>query len=395
MTALRSPLKDRAPLPVDEVTAQRLFRGVVARRERRRESGLRRRAVVWFAVGALSAVVPTALFESRRARPARSLAAEGGPLTRVDGAPFAALSAPPGGGATTVRLSDESIVSVDPGTRLEPLENGAHSLVLLLARGRATFDVRPGGPRHWSIECGLATVEVVGTRFVLSRTSDRLDVDVDRGTVLVRGERVPERVQRVTAGGHLEVVGSALQVGGPTPTDSAVPAVPVAQPTAVPAPTASAARPWRELATRGAYADAYRLLGSRGVGSEVARSVSVKDLMTLADVARLSGHPADATAPLERIVAEHPDDGRASLAAFTLGKIHLNSVARPGEAARDFERAILMGLPAGLLEDAYAYLVEAKERAGDVTGARAAARAYGARFPDSPRAHDLSKRVGP
>lgn len=29
----------------------------------------------------------------------------------------------------------------------------------------ADFEVRPGGPRHWTIECGLATVEVVGTAF--------------------------------------------------------------------------------------------------------------------------------------------------------------------------------------------------------------------------------------
>jgi transmembrane sensor len=338
-----------------------------------------------FAMGALAAVTLLLGIDEIRRHRAREAWGGGGPLALATGGALGVIETGTGAPATHVALADGSSLSLEPATRLEPLENTAHALVLLLAGGRATFDVHPGGPRRWSIECGLATVEVVGTGFTLSRLPDRLEVDVDHGTVLVRGERVRDRVQRLTAGAHLEVSVAAAPSPAPPPSPPATQA-----PAAPPAPPQ---RAWRELATHGAYADAYRLLGPNGMGSEVARSASPGDLMTLADVARLSGHPAEAVAPLTRVISEHPDDSRAPLAAFTLGKIHLNASGQAAAAADDFGRAILLGLSSGLLDDAYAYLVEARSRAGDARGARAAAEAYARRFPDSPRAKELVART--
>ena len=80
-------------------------------------------------------------------------------------------------------------------------------------RGAASFEVRPGGPRRWQIECGLATVEVVGTRFTCARGADRLHIGVEHGVVLVRGERVPNRVRRLAAGESLDVLDRATGGG--------------------------------------------------------------------------------------------------------------------------------------------------------------------------------------
>jgi transmembrane sensor len=97
--------------------------------------------------------------------------------------------------------------------------------------------------------------------------------------------------------------------------------------------------------------------------ASVARSASVEDLLALADVARLSGHPRDAIEPLERVVTEHAEDPRASLAALTLGRVELHSLGEPALAARAFEKAIALNIPGGLAEDARTLLAEARAKA--------------------------------
>ena len=122
------------------------------------------------------------------------------------------------------------------------------------------------------------------------------------------------------------------------------------------------------------------MLGADGVRREAAR-LGARDLLALADVARLSGHPAEAVRPLERVLAELSDDPQASLAAFALGRLELDALGRPGRAARAFAQALELGLPASLREDAAARLVEAHAKAGDGSAAEAAARAYARAFP--------------
>jgi hypothetical protein len=142
---------------------------------------------------------------------------------------------------------------------------------------------------------------------------------------------------------------------------------------------------WRDLASRGDNAQAYAALGAAGVAS-AARSASVDDLFALADVARLSGHASEARLPLERIVAEHPKDGRAPLAALTLGRVELRALGQPQAASEALAKAIALGLPRGIAEEAYALLVEARGTAGDRAGARAAFAEYTARFPEEAKA---------
>jgi transmembrane sensor len=108
----------------------------------------------------------------------------------------------------------------------------------------------------------------------------------------------------------------------------------------------------------------------------------VGDLLALADVARLSGHPAEAVMPLERVLAEFPGDPQAPLAAYTLGRLHLDSLGRPHAAISALERALALGVPHGLREDVRARLVEAYARSGDSVGVERAAQAYAKEFPN-------------
>jgi transmembrane sensor len=262
-----------------------------------------------------------------------------------------------------------------------------------LRSGAATFDVRPGGPRKWAIDCGLATVEVVGTRFVIDAEPERVEVRVERG-----------RVRVTSATGTNELGAGEATVVGPTPATPASPSVapPSVAPASVPpspAPEASAAsapKPvhaasWCSLAREGDYSGAYATLGATGIAHATPRA-DIDDLLALADVARLSGHPGDAVAPLSRVISESPTDSRSSLAAFTLGRIELDALGHPARAADAFARALdLGGLPSGLAEDGYVRLVEARAKAGDRAGAEAAHAAYLRSFPAGARSTSMRR----
>jgi transmembrane sensor len=151
-------------------------------------------------------------------------------------------------------------------------------------------------------------------------------------------------------------------------------------------------RAWRDLAKGGRHAEAFAALGREGVRREVGR-VGIADLFALADVARLSGHPAEAAAPLQRILNEFSADPQASLAAFALGRLELDSLGRPHRAAAALNRALALGIPQGLREDVRARLVEAYLQAGDRDAARAAADAYHREFPSGRHAKAIDART--
>ncbi len=356
-----------------------------------------------------------------------------------------------------VRFDDGSSILLHGNTKLVPLKNTPTAFALHLLRGRATFEVQPKGPRIWSIECGLATVEVLGTRFTVDRTASFVQIEVERGRVLVTGERVPDRARTLgpkekiiihqapvrTASTRRSVpvpppalntnrtpktaspaprarssararagrtVRAAQQSGGSKIARAAGEAVPA--PPRNPAPTDRAPAPSKTSRMPGAPKNAetssnneppkepikkpasYEALFEQGRFQEAYQAAqasfdqpqSPDVLLLLADIARLSGHPNRAASVLERLLGEHPDSKHAPVAAFTLGRLRLEALEQPRRAAAAFELAVRRGLPAPLLEDAYARQVEALAKAGDRAGAQAAADRYFSRYPKGRRA---------
>ncbi|HKQ68166.1 MAG TPA: FecR family protein [Polyangiaceae bacterium] len=380
MSTLDGPLRHKLSVEVDARTSLRVWRNTNELRKKRALAERRRSLAGAFAVGVTFAVVVLFALRTPEPRATAALSTEGPAKLRVkgggewDGVVSAAAPA-------AIDFEDGSKIALNAGGRLMPLENNRDSFVLFLGAGQASFDVKPGGTRRWSIEAGLATVEVVGTSFVVNRTPTALVVEVTRGVVLVRGERLVDRVQRLEAGNRLEIP-AAQPVTTAEPRESPPPKATMS-PQPEP-PHANAAGAWRDLAARGDYAEAYRSLEANGIAQQ-SRTADLDRLLALADVARLSGHPRDAVEPLQRVVVEHRHDPRAALAAFTLGRVHLDSLGNARAAASDFRDAIALGLSPALLEDAYLRLVEAFAKAGDRRAAHEAWRAYGERFPHSPR----------
>jgi transmembrane sensor len=376
MSALRPPLKDHLRAPEQEQALARIWSkideklGAADRRPSWRSVRFDRAAMA----GGVLAMSAAAIIGVAVARH------DAGPLHLADGHAIVAVVAPAEG--AVLSMSDGSQVALSAGARFEPLLSTGTSFVGMLQSGRADFEVHPGGPRRWQIECGLATVEVVGTGFSCEREPGHLRVAVRHGVVLVRGEKVRDRAQRLIAGESLEV-----SDGRPTVTPVAPAATP-ATPPAEPETESAAATPtivinvhWRDLARAGRQREAFAALGSRGLVKETRQS-GVADLLLLADVARLSGHPHEAVGPFERILDVYPRDAQAPLAAFALGRLELDTLNAPARAATALQRALDLGVPHSLREDVRARLVEAQSRSGNRAATRAAAEAYLREFPD-------------
>jgi len=360
--------------------------------------------------------------------------AEGPLLTEAGGLPVAAESV---ARPRTLRFDDGSAIELASGARVVPRANDAERFELVLERGRTRVEVTPGGARAWTIDAGIATVHVVGTAFVVERDERTVRVEVERGRVRVEGDSVPNGSRELGAGERIEVYaertaatgtdevsaeaardatnveadstadlasgsqsesagsesdfgpeptsGSAFEPGGES-TGSADSRLATSRTRTTPETDAA----WQTLAERGEHRAAYDALSPSGLERR-ARAASARELLLLADVARLSGHPADAVVPLQRFLDAHASHPEAPLAAITLARVEL-VLGRPAAAASAFERAEALGVPSSFDAEVCAGLALALARSGSVAPAREAARRCLARHARPPH-HEALRRL--
>ncbi len=282
---------------------------------------------------------------------------------------------PPAGRApgAVLQLSDGSTATaLEPGTELRALVDRPDAVSVELRRGRARFEVSPRTSRTFRVEAGPLALEVLGTAFDVERAPRHARVWVTRGAVRM--------FCRASA---LNLVAGQSESCADEP-----PAPKLTQPAPrSPRPAAD----WRSLAQEGDFDRAFNAL--ERAGSAAVRD-EARELLLASDVARLSGHPEQALAPLRRVLESHPGDPRAPLAAFTLGRILLDELGRPRQAADAFAQAQLLDPGGPLSEDALAREVEAWSRAGDGPRARAAALRYLDRHPDGQRVRTVRRHGG-
>jgi transmembrane sensor len=117
-------------------------------------------------------------------------------------------------------------------------------------------------------------------------------------------------------------------------------------------------------------------------------------LLAAVDEARSRGERGRAVELLRQILQDYPGDPRAPLAAFTLGRVLLNELGRPREAATAFNRVRKMAPASQFAEDALAREVEAWDRASERERARALAAEYLERYPAGRHARRVKALVG-
>ena len=363
------PLKQLLEVSPDERALRAGWEAIEARLPR---SPGRRRAR-WLALGGAAAAVAIAIVIVVVARSPGDRAIAGGALALADGHPL------PTELTADAELSDGSQIAIARG-QLELLDSEPAAVRWLLATGTARFAIPPGGPRRWTIDAGVAQVEVVGTVFTVARTPTGIEVSVERGVVVVRGDRVPGLVRRLQAGDALRIPAAitAHAAEPPAPVPAPAPADDLGAPAAPPA--LPAAPPRDDLAT----SDAPRAAASTGAGRAapdqalpaVTPSTAPRGPATApaglapaapppaaaeialdrADDLRRRGDLAGAAAALDQL-GDRPGDLLTAIARFTRARI-LIDLGRRGEAAADLERAIATGLPPALEARARARLAE-------------------------------------
>jgi hypothetical protein len=254
---------------------------------------------------------------------------------RVNGA-----RAEPGAASRSLRFDDGSGVS--------PLDARARPIVELAARDRlelrleggpARFDIAEAPARAFVVRCARVEVKLLPGRFVLTPRGDDVRVTVERG-----------RAEVVWPSGRRSVEQGTSTWFPP------------------------------------------RDVGAPAALGPVERSPEA--LMVAAEAARQAGHPAEAARELRRLLREHVADARAPVAAFTLGRILLAELERPGEAAEAFALCRRLAPGGTLAPDALAREAEASARVGDATRARRLAEEYLARYPVGPHAAAVRRSGG-
>lgn len=303
--------------------------------------------------------------------------------------PTAPLTAPtttiqPKGDSATrpiLELSDGSRVYADSVKQLSIEQQLEGYIVTRVLSGTVSFEVNKNPKRVFEVDAGQVRVQVIGTTFSVARHRDRAEVEVTEGTVrviwpdgdqvLTAGQRgwFPPEAGEAEAG---ETEAGETEAGGSEPTPVSRSQRVAVSPPAVPG--------WRELARDEDYEASYAALKKdRGRGT-APRSAS--DLMLAADVARLSLHPAEAVRLLSRVSAQFPSDPRAPLAEFTRGRVLMENLGNPAQAAQAFARARSLSPGGSLAQDALSREIDATLGASQTARAKSLARLYLSSYPE-------------
>jgi len=239
-----------------------------------------------------------------------------------------------------LRFSDRSTIALGVHSQLTALAMTDDQVLLRLERGAAQFHVQKGGHRRWRIETGLLAVEVIGTRFSVDRSAERVVVSVTEGRVLVRSPALTDGVVRLDAGQEVTVRAEAQRLAPPQSTVALQRTVPLPPPALVDAPVV----PPHSAAPAASVAP-------------IAQQPSLPWLLSQADQARAAGDTPRATSLLKSIVQLYPGDPQAALSSFSLGR----NYQREGKwtaADAAYGWALHHGASGSLREDCYLRRIE-------------------------------------
>jgi len=334
---------------------------------------LRARRVRWIAAGlSIGAIAAAALF----LRASASLPA--GALVESAQAEVA------------VQLDDGSRVELSPESQLRLLENQSGAVALELRSGTARFHVKHDRARRFQVQAGPIEVRVIGTRFELTRKREPggvlARVAVSEGVVEVRRRDDRDAVQRIRAGESWSALVPDAAPSPPAPSQRPARAVEPAQANApLPAADGDALEPREEPLAAGpdeAGDERSEATPQRGASAVFRR----------ASLARRAGRMQEAADAYAELLARYPDDARAGLSAFELGRIRMDALDDTAGAIQALERAVAAGRGASFHEDALARIVVASDALGRGDACRKARERYLVGYPAGVHAHALAAR---
>lgn len=301
-----------------------------------------------------------------------------------------------------VRFDDGTVVAFAPGAKGRIADVTSRGARVILAEGRAHFDVKHRDGASWSVEAGPYVVRVTGTEFdlVWSPKTASLRVVMQRGSVAVEGGKTP--VAALVGGNQLDIdatgsisirsaseseaaapaaSSSAAEPPSEAPTAPSAPAAAVSAPVAASAPPAASTVPvvrWSQRVARGEYAAVVDEATSQGIEA-VTQGAPLDDLVALSDAARYTGRGDLSQSALIAIRARFAKSAAAHTAAFLLGRMADDRGAFQ-EAIRLYDEYLIGGGP--FSGEALGRKMIATNRSGKGAEAKALARDYLDRHPD-------------
>jgi outer membrane protein assembly factor BamD (BamD/ComL family) len=123
-----------------------------------------------------------------------------------------------------------------------------------------------------------------------------------------------------------------------------------------------------------------------------AHGLSAAELFDRANGARRGGNVAEAVRGYETLLASFPNDGRAGLAAFELGRLRMDRLGDYASAVSALKRAVSLAPGAGFREDAMARLVQAYAALGSKSACQSARDAYLKAYPKGVHLGTVSRK---
>lgn len=304
-------------------------------------------------------------------------------------------------------LAEGTRIKVEPRSEVKLLRSSSTAVQVRLSRGSARFVVAKKLSRRFSVNVGEVEVVVTGTQFRVVRkpagASDRVQVEVTEGSVEVRrgagsvtlgaGEQWSTMVAR-----EAPTAGEAPRLSGDDERDEDREQAEA---------RASDGGEEGELDVETSADDARvgeaddddgqrTRESSRSKRKKRAREAegAAAQLFDHANLARRVGRLEDAVSMYGELVARYPRDRRASLAAFELGRLRMDSLRDMRGAVRALERALKLDAHGAFAEDALARLVLAEEALNDLAGCNRARSRYLSRYPEGVHAQHVAERCG-
>jgi len=333
-----------------------------------------------------------------RGAPAVRSASPPRPLSPAAPAPVQVPGPPPG--ERHLRFRDGSLATLQsPETVLEIVSASDDRIVNQLVAGSVRFEITKRPSRLFRVQAGETAVEVLGTTFQLDREEARLRVRVTEGRVRVSWPGGRRELATGEAGtfppadattppglsssgeGRAPVPGAvASRSPSRRPGPKPVPVVAREASVAVAAPSKNDA----EAAPTAGPGPVPGVTGSAGtppLAGAPRREDALAAMLRQADEARAGGRSVDAASALRAAASGDRTDPRVPLAEFRLGRLLLEDLGKPREAAIAFAHVRELAPSSALAPDALAREVQALAASGDVAAARARAREYLAKYP--------------
>lgn len=279
-----------------------------------------------------------------------------------------------------VDLQDGSRMELSAHSRLSVQRQESDELRLKLDQGKVECDVTHNPKRQFFVQAAGVVVRVTGTRFSVDVKNEEatsgsvaqvVEVSVSRGSVEIQRIDGTMPIRRLTAGERWSMRTSDGTSSGADAANSE---------------TSTADVNGRHSAGQGVRP------ATKQITPAPSEPEDAKALLEKGRVARRQGDPKAAANAYQQLLSTYPNDSRAGLAAFELGRLRMDRLGDMRGAVQALNQAVQLSPSGNVREDAMARLVDVYHRMSQTQSCVNARNAYLSAFPSGVHAATVRLR---